>query len=156
VSESVYLKSPDGIGFEVHADRPTGKWTREGAPVAMDTLPLDLDGLTKAVAPSPLPPGAEIGHIHMRAYVDLDVAVVFYRRLGMAAAWKTSEAVFLGWAAIATTLRLTGGLCRGREAPWRPRIPPVSRPARDPRGWSSSPLGKNYQVRTILASAAYS
>jgi catechol-2,3-dioxygenase len=34
--------------------------------------------------------------------------------------------------------------------------PAVSRPARDPLGWSSSRLGKNYQVRTILASAAYS
>ncbi len=92
--------------------------------MAIDTLPLDLDGLTNAVAPSPLPPGAEIGHIHMRAYVDLDAAVAFYRRLGMAAAWKMPEAVFLVWAAIATTSRLTGGLCRGRGVPWRPRIPP--------------------------------
>jgi catechol 2,3-dioxygenase len=30
VSESVYLRSPDGIGFEVYADRPTGEWIREG------------------------------------------------------------------------------------------------------------------------------
>ncbi len=34
--------------------------------------------------------------------------------------------------------------------------PAVSRPTRDPLGVSSSRLGKNYQVRTILASAAYS
>ena len=69
MSESVYLRSPDGVGFEVYADRPTGEWVREGALVAMDTLPLDLDGLTRDAAPSPLPPGAEIGHIHMRAHV---------------------------------------------------------------------------------------
>ncbi len=56
MSESVYLRSPDGIGFEVYADRPTGKWIREGALVAMDTLPLDLDGLTRDAAPSPLRP----------------------------------------------------------------------------------------------------
>jgi catechol-2,3-dioxygenase len=30
VSESVYLKSPDDIGFEVYADPPTGEWIREG------------------------------------------------------------------------------------------------------------------------------
>ncbi len=30
VSESVYLRSPDGIGFEVYVDRPTGEWIREG------------------------------------------------------------------------------------------------------------------------------
>jgi len=29
VSESVYLRSPDDIGFEVYADRLTGKWIRE-------------------------------------------------------------------------------------------------------------------------------
>jgi catechol-2,3-dioxygenase len=30
VSESVYLRTPDYIGFEVYADRPTGEWIREG------------------------------------------------------------------------------------------------------------------------------
>jgi catechol 2,3-dioxygenase len=97
VSESVYLRSPDGIGFEVYADRPTGELSREGAPVAMDTLPLDLNGLTRDVAPSPLPPGAEIGRIRMRAYVDLDAVVVLYRKLGMVVTWKMSEAVSLAW-----------------------------------------------------------
>ena len=51
VSESVYLRSPDGICFEVYADRPTGELSREGALVAMDTLLLDLDGFTRDAAP---------------------------------------------------------------------------------------------------------
>jgi len=63
----------------------------------MDTLPLDLDGLTRDAAPSPLPPGAEIGHIHMRAHVDLDAVVAFYRKLGMAVTWKMPDAVYLAW-----------------------------------------------------------
>jgi catechol 2,3-dioxygenase len=31
VSESVYLRTPDYIGFEVYADRPTGEWIRRGS-----------------------------------------------------------------------------------------------------------------------------
>jgi catechol 2,3-dioxygenase len=60
VSESVYLRTPDGIGFEAYANRPTGEWVRKGALVAMDTLPQDLDDLTRDATPLPLPPGAEI------------------------------------------------------------------------------------------------
>jgi len=51
VSESVHLRAPDGIGFEVYAYRPTCEWIREGALVAMDTLLLDLDGFTRDAAP---------------------------------------------------------------------------------------------------------
>jgi catechol-2,3-dioxygenase len=40
----MYLRSPDGMGFEVYADRPPGEWIREGALAAMGTLPFDLDG----------------------------------------------------------------------------------------------------------------
>jgi len=97
VSEAVYLKSPDGVGFEVYVDRPRESWVRKGVLVAMDTLPLDLESLVRGVTPSPLPRGAVIGHIHMKTYVDLERAVGFYRGLGMEVTWKMPDAVFLAW-----------------------------------------------------------
>jgi len=143
VSESVYLRSPDGIGFEVYADRPTGEWIREGALVAMDTLPLDLDGLTRDAAPSPLPPGAEIGHIHMRAYVDLDAAVAFYRKLSMAVTWKMPDAVFLAWGGYHHHVAFNRWpLQRPRGALAAVYTPAVSRPVRDPLGVELLPAGE--------------
>ena len=80
VSEYVYLRSPDGIGSEVHAGNTPGERIRKGVPVAVDTLPLDLDG--KAVTPSPLPPSAEIGRTE--GLRGSQRVIAFYRRLGMA------------------------------------------------------------------------
>jgi hypothetical protein len=93
----------------------------------------------------------------MRAHVDLDAVVAFYRKLGMAVTWKMPDAVFMAWGGYRRYVafsrwplpRQKGALaaaytpgCLGRQGiRW---------------GWSSSRLGKNYQVRTILASAAYS
>ncbi len=96
VSESVYLKSPDGIGFEAYADRPTGRWKGGGAGGHGHTA-AGPRRLTRDAAPSPLPPGAEVGHIHMRAHVDLDAVAAFYRKLGMAVTWKMPDAAHLAW-----------------------------------------------------------
>ena len=97
VGESVYFRSPDGIGFHVYADRPPGEWIREGGAGGHGHTAAGSRRLNEDAAPSPLPPGAEMGRIHMRARVDLDAAVAFYRKLGMAVTWKMSEAVSLAW-----------------------------------------------------------
>jgi catechol 2,3-dioxygenase len=48
VSEALYLRDPDGNGVELYWDRAEKDWprTREGH-LAMDTRPLDLDGLLR-------------------------------------------------------------------------------------------------------------
>jgi hypothetical protein len=123
-------------------------------PVAVDTLPLDLDG--KAVTPSPLPPSAEIGRVE--GLRGSQRVIAFCRRLGMAVTWKMPDA----------TPMARGGYHRhvafNRRPLLRPRgalaaayAPAASRSVGgggDPLG--VGPAGENYQVRTILASAAYS
>lgn len=42
VSESIYLRDPDGIGIELYADRPPGQWPRSGGQIEMDTKPMDM------------------------------------------------------------------------------------------------------------------
>jgi catechol 2,3-dioxygenase len=143
VSESVYLKSPDGIGFEVYADRPTGEWIREEALVAMGTLPLDLNGLMRDAAPPPLSPDAEIGHIHMRAHVGLDAAVAFYRKLGMAVTWRMPDAVFMAWGGYHHHVAFNRWpQPRQRGALAAAYTPAASRPARDPLGVGLLPAGE--------------
>jgi len=45
VSEALYLRDPDGNGFELYWDRPEADWPRSSdGSVAMVTEPLDLDG----------------------------------------------------------------------------------------------------------------
>jgi len=55
VSETLYLRDPDGNGVELYRDRPEEQWPRtpDGA-LAMFTRPLDLDGL---MADAPQSPG---------------------------------------------------------------------------------------------------
>lgn len=46
VSESVYLKDPDGNGVELYADRPFELWPKdEDGNILMITKPLDLPNL---------------------------------------------------------------------------------------------------------------
>ncbi len=48
VSESIYLKDPDGNGLELYADRPEDQWPRDqDGKLKMVTEPLDVDGLLK-------------------------------------------------------------------------------------------------------------
>lgn len=42
VSESIYLRDPDGIGIELYADRPPAQWPRTDGEIEMDTKPLDM------------------------------------------------------------------------------------------------------------------
>jgi len=47
VSEALYVDDPDGNGVELYWDRPREEWprSRDGEELAMDTRPLDLQGL---------------------------------------------------------------------------------------------------------------
>jgi catechol 2,3-dioxygenase len=50
VSESLYLRDPEGNGIEIYRDRPSGKWPRDSAGnIVMDTRPLDLQSLLEEV-----------------------------------------------------------------------------------------------------------
>src|SRR5262245_58487991 len=43
VSEALYLYDPDGLGIEVYADRPRGRWRSEDRQLLMASDPLDVD-----------------------------------------------------------------------------------------------------------------
>lgn len=48
VSESVYLKDPDGNGLELYADRPESEWPKDkDGKLKMVTEPLDVQSLLK-------------------------------------------------------------------------------------------------------------
>ena len=48
VSESIYLKDPDGNGLELYADRPEEQWPRDAqGKLKMGTEPLDVNALLK-------------------------------------------------------------------------------------------------------------
>jgi len=134
VSEVVYLKSPDGIGFEIYFDRLRDSWVKKGALVAMDILPLDIESLVRGVAPSPLRRGAVIGHIHMRTHVDHERVADFYGELGMDVTWKMPGAVFLAWDGYHHLAFNRWPLPRPGDSVVAVQTPEVTRPVRDPLG----------------------
>jgi catechol 2,3-dioxygenase len=80
VSESLYLRDPDGLGIEVYADRPPSRWRRVGRELMMATDPLDLRGLVDAAGDERwigMPAASRIGHVHLHVG-DLDLAAGFY------------------------------------------------------------------------------
>lgn len=85
VSEALYLSDPDGLGLELYVDRPRAAWSRKAGGVAMVTEPLDLDSLLAAGdtgrdAGDGMPPGTDIGHVHLRVS-DLGRSEAFYAAL---------------------------------------------------------------------------
>lgn len=83
VSEAIYLHDPDGHGIEVYRDRPREQW--EGrVQEAMALLPLEADDLLGELGDAGraafdgLPPGTDVGHVHLRV-ADVSAAVGFYR-----------------------------------------------------------------------------
>jgi catechol 2,3-dioxygenase len=51
VSQALYLRDPDGNGVELYWDRDESDWPRTAnGELAMDTRPLDLDGLLRDAA----------------------------------------------------------------------------------------------------------
>ena len=89
VSEALYLSDPEGNGIEIYADKPRTEWKLdiEGSP-QMGTYPLDIDSLLREVKkPSEvsraIPPGARIGHVHLKV-TDLKRSILFYHnQLGL-------------------------------------------------------------------------
>jgi catechol 2,3-dioxygenase len=104
VSESLYLRDPEGNGIEIYRDRPSGKWPRDSAGnIVMDTRPLDLQSLLEEVNQDTsgnliaFPAGAKIGHIHLRV-TNLDRSITFYHEIlgqDIKVIWKQMGAAFL-------------------------------------------------------------
>ena len=48
MSESVYLRDPDGNGIELYVDRPRAGWKKKASgEIVMVTEPLDIEGLLR-------------------------------------------------------------------------------------------------------------
>lgn len=99
VSEAIYLNDPDGLGIEVYADRPRQSWRAHDGELAMDTTPLDVQGLIAAAGDVPwsgMPAGTVLGHVHLHVG-DLEAAEAFYHRaLGFdKVVWSYAGALFL-------------------------------------------------------------
>lgn len=106
VSESLYLHDPESNGIEIYRDRPKAEWPRdENGMILMDTLPLDLEGISSELPEavsvqgglSTFPNGARIGHVHLKV-TDLERSLRFYREklgLKLTADWSRNGADFL-------------------------------------------------------------
>ena len=80
VSEAMYLNDPEGNGIEIYRDRPREEWRWTGPNVAMDTLPIDLDGVMAeepADADAGMAPGTVLGHVHLNV-ADIAAAEAFW------------------------------------------------------------------------------
>jgi catechol 2,3-dioxygenase len=82
VSEALYLRDPEGNGIEIYRDRPREDWRRVDGQIAMDTLPLDLEGVLEELGSGDSPsgdmsPGARLGHVHLNV-ADLPSSEAFY------------------------------------------------------------------------------
>jgi catechol 2,3-dioxygenase len=83
VSEALYLSDPEGNGIEVYRDRPRNEWPRgPRGELQMATLALDLHALLDSLdgedVPQPaLPPGTDMGHVHLQV-ADLAASERFY------------------------------------------------------------------------------
>lgn len=81
VSEALYLADPDGLGVELHCDRPRDNWPRRGRYVAMVSEPLDTGDLLAQADGSGSWDGAhpdtDIGHVHL-CVSSLEQAEAFY------------------------------------------------------------------------------
>jgi len=99
VSESLYLRDPDGLGIEVYADRPRDTWRRHGRELAMTTDPLDIRALiadSRGKTWAGAPPGTTMGHVHLHVG-SLAAAEAFYHRaLGFdKTVWTYPGALFM-------------------------------------------------------------
>lgn len=69
VSEAVYLADPDENGVELYTDKPKSEWQWKMGQIEMDTLPLNLNVLTRELNDPDVWNGAhpetDIGHIHL-------------------------------------------------------------------------------------------
>ena len=102
VSEAIYLADPDGHGIEIYWDRPRALWEGQVASL-MTMVPLDVDSLLGELdraAAEPfvsLPPGTEMGHVHLKV-AAIPETIGFYRDvLGFTLMARLgAQAAFLG------------------------------------------------------------
>ncbi|GBC84120.1 Catechol-2,3-dioxygenase [bacterium HR11] len=83
VTESLYVRDPDGNGLEFYVDRPEDRWPRRGGSVLMTVDALDWEDLLRSASidtPWRMPAGTSIGHVHLQV-ADLRRAEAFYRDL---------------------------------------------------------------------------
>ncbi len=81
VSEAIYLSDPEGNGIELYRDLPRDQWKWRGDEVVMATEALDLRSLLAAsesdTPSAEVPPGTDVGHMHLQV-TDLAVARRFF------------------------------------------------------------------------------
>jgi catechol 2,3-dioxygenase len=82
VSEALYLRDPDSHGIEIYRDRPRDEWQTDGTRVAMDSIPLDVEGVLSSLDGGEPPfermaPGTTMGHVHLKV-ADVDATESFY------------------------------------------------------------------------------
>ncbi len=101
VSESLYLRDPDGNGIEIYRDRRKNDWPRDDIQhLQMGTEEMDFDSLIlelkKGVLPwQGLPEKTVIGHIHLQV-ADLKRTEAFYQQgLGFTLTQRADGAIFL-------------------------------------------------------------
>ncbi|WP_152043315.1 VOC family protein [Salinigranum salinum] len=84
VSEALYLTDPEGNGIEIYRDFPRDEWpiTEEGR-VRISTEPLDLTPIeAAATGDSTVPPGTDIGHVHLEVSSLEDFREFYVETLG--------------------------------------------------------------------------
>ena len=99
VSESLYLRDPDGLGIEVYADRPPNAWRQHDRELLMTTDSLDIEDVIASAgerAWDGMPSGTTMGHMHLQVG-SLDEAEAFYHvALGFdKTVWNYPGALFL-------------------------------------------------------------
>lgn len=84
VSESLYLRDPEGNGIEIYRDRPREEWKRDhNGHILMDTLPLNIPSLLSELKSEEtknakaFSDGAKIGHMHLKV-TNLERSKKFY------------------------------------------------------------------------------
>ena len=104
VSESLYLRDPEGNGIEIYRDRPREEWKRDqDGHIMMDTLPLNIPSLLSELNSEErknakaFPDGAKIGHMHLKV-TNLERSKKFYSEslgLDITSDWSSVGALFL-------------------------------------------------------------
>jgi catechol 2,3-dioxygenase len=104
VSEAIYLNDPDLHGIEIYRDRPREGWqVPEGGELQMGTLPLDVQDLLGALGDpagaewAGLPPGTDMGHVHLQVAAVPEAVAFYHEVLGFDLTTRYgTQAAFLG------------------------------------------------------------
>ena len=97
-THSLYLSDPEGNGIEVYADGPRERWPHGGGPLAMPTVPLNIDNLLQqAYAFTGFPEELLLGHMHLNVG-NLERSKPFYQQFGLNLMIEMpGSADFLSW-----------------------------------------------------------